>query len=107
MLAKSYVKTFSNSKLSVMDSKLIELIPTELLNTSGSVFYTGKSAWNANRSLYILGLNPGGDNIERQRSQTLEYHTTKTNIPKKLIGRSIKMRYGKARLLAAPLIKKE
>ena len=36
-------------------------IPTELLGQSGKVFYSGRQAFSAPSSLYVLGLNPGGD----------------------------------------------
>lgn len=37
-----------------------ELVPKELLNESGSVFYSGRAAFSGHKALYILGLNPGG-----------------------------------------------
>lgn len=61
---------------------MINKIPSELLDTSGAVFYSGKSAWKGSKDLYILGLNPGGDVI-RQEYQTLIYHTSKNNIGEK------------------------
>lgn len=36
-------------------------VPTELLLRSGRVFYSGRLAFSAPTSLYVLGLNPGGD----------------------------------------------
>lgn len=36
------------------------LIPDELLELSGKVFYSGREAFEAPAPLYILGLNPGG-----------------------------------------------
>lgn len=59
-----------------MNDKLISLIPDELKGVSGSVFYSGKEAFEGKKPLYILGLNPGGSPIE-QDYQTLEYHTHK------------------------------
>jgi len=59
-----------------LNDKLISLIPKELKNKSGSVFYSGKEAFEGKKSLYILGLNPGGSPV-RQGYQTLEYHTRK------------------------------
>ena len=52
------------------------MIPEELKNKSGSVFYSGIEAFQGGKPLYILGLNPGGSPIE-QDYQTLEYHTNK------------------------------
>lgn len=40
-------------------SALAEL-PAALLDRSGSVFYTGRSAFASQSDLYVLGLNPGG-----------------------------------------------
>ena len=39
---------------------LANLIPSELLSRSGSVFYSGRNAFSAQASLYVLGINPGG-----------------------------------------------
>lgn len=38
----------------------LSLVPPALLDRSGSVFYTGKEAFESRSDLYILGLNPGG-----------------------------------------------
>jgi hypothetical protein len=35
-------------------------LPSDMLRRSGSVFYTGRSAFAQKNDLYILGLNPGG-----------------------------------------------
>jgi hypothetical protein len=35
-------------------------LPVSMLQRSGSVFYTGRSAFEQQNDLYILGLNPGG-----------------------------------------------
>lgn len=43
-----------------IDAALDDL-PDHLLSRSGSVFYTGKEAFEGQRPLYLLGLNPGGD----------------------------------------------
>lgn len=42
-------------------SKVASLVPEELRDRSGSVFYTGTAAFEKLSRIYILGLNPGGD----------------------------------------------
>ena len=39
----------------------LDALPGSLVCRSGSIFYTGRSAFSAPSELYILGLNPGGD----------------------------------------------
>lgn len=51
----------------------LDCLPAELLSQSGSVFYTGKQAFRGERSLYLLGLNPGGDPVA-QESNTVARH---------------------------------
>lgn len=46
-------------------------IKTDILTRSGSVFYSGRSAFSRPASLYLLGLNPGGS-PERQAAETVE-----------------------------------
>lgn len=57
---------------------LIELlcnrIPDEVRPRSGKVFYSGRAAFEVPASLYILGVNPGGDPLEHQ-AETVERHT--------------------------------
>ena len=53
-----------------------KMIPPELLNQSGSVFYSGRDAFSKESNLYILGINPGGDPID-QAKETLSWHTNK------------------------------
>jgi hypothetical protein len=53
-----------------------KLIPKKLLRQSGSVFYSGRNAFAAPASLYILGLNPGGC-PEKQADETVPCHTRK------------------------------
>jgi hypothetical protein len=43
---------------------LSALIPAELLDRSGSVFYSGRQAFSGTKPIYLLGLNPGGDPVE-------------------------------------------
>ena len=49
----------------------LDRLPSELLGRSGRVFYTGNEAFAGPRSLYLLGLNPGGDPVD-QREETIE-----------------------------------
>ena len=39
----------------------MKLIPEPFLDRSGSVFLSGRRAFNSPSELYILGLNPAGD----------------------------------------------
>ena len=50
------------------------LVPDSLRAQSGSVFYSGRSAFNAPSALYVLGLNPGGS-PDRQSKETVAWHT--------------------------------
>lgn len=43
-----------------MIRKFAKLIPEDLLQKSGSVFYSGIKAWRSPAPLYVLGVNPGG-----------------------------------------------
>ncbi len=51
-----------------------EQIPAELLNRSGKVFYSGRTAFSAPTALYVLGVNPGGDPLLHE-AETVENHT--------------------------------
>lgn len=53
-----------------------KFIPNELMEKSGSVFYSGRNAFSGNKPLYILGLNPGGSEI-LQNTETVKWHTEK------------------------------
>lgn len=53
-----------------------ELIPKELHNLSGSVFYSGRKAFQGTKDLYIIGLNPGGSEILK-KEDTIIWHTEK------------------------------
>ncbi|SDX55106.1 Uracil DNA glycosylase superfamily protein [Lutibacter oricola] len=59
-----------------MLEEFTELIPQELKDKSGSVFYSGKNAFKGNKDLYILGINPGGSEI-LQENETVAWHTKK------------------------------
>ncbi|MFC0359837.1 MULTISPECIES: hypothetical protein [Kytococcus] len=54
--------------------ELAALVPDELLDRSGSVFYSGREAFEQPGGLYLLGLNPGGD------PETLREATVRTDI---------------------------
>ena len=45
---------------------LVSLVPNHILAESGSVFYSGRSAFQRPSRLYLLGLNPGGSPLEQQ-----------------------------------------
>lgn len=51
-----------------------KFIPDELMEKSGSVFYSGRNAFSGKKQLYILGLNPGGSEI-KQKDETIRWHT--------------------------------
>jgi hypothetical protein len=57
-------------------TKVLDLLPPELRDQSGSVFYTGSQAFTGSKPLYVLGLNPGGDPI-RQSDETIGKHLAK------------------------------
>lgn len=57
-----------------MIEKFAELIPESALARSGRAFYSGRSAFSACSSLYILGLNPGGS-PEKLAHSTVAQHT--------------------------------
>lgn len=53
-----------------MIEDLYRLVDSSITHRSGSVFYSGRSAFSAPSSLYLLGLNPGGDPL-RQSEETI------------------------------------
>jgi hypothetical protein len=53
-----------------MIDELLDLVPNSLGQRSGSVFYSGRSAFAMPSTVYLLGLNPGGS-PERQSSETI------------------------------------
>lgn len=65
-----------------MIEKFAEMIPNDLREISGSVFYSGRNAFTGKKKLYLLGINPGG-NIEMQKKETLKWHTEKVLSEKK------------------------
>lgn len=46
------------------------------MNRSGSVFYSGRQAFEPPSELYILGLNPGGD-VQDHATETVSWHTNR------------------------------
>lgn len=65
-----------SSSISPVPKSIVEALqdlPAALKVRSGSVFYTGRSAFQGERPLYILGLNPGGD-PEKQACETVGRH---------------------------------
>ena len=57
-----------------MIEQFVKLIPEDLKEISGSVFYSGRNAFEGGKKLYILGLNPGGSPDE-QSDETINWHT--------------------------------
>lgn len=51
----------------------VAALPNAMKSRSGSIFYSGQSAFCGRRSLYILGLNPGGSPVTQAR-ETIEHH---------------------------------
>ena len=47
-----------------------ELIPLDLLDRSGEVFYSGRAAFSTPSDVYLLGYNPGSDPSD-QRLRTV------------------------------------
>ena len=53
--------------------EVVSSIPDEILDRSGSIFYSAPPAFEGQRKVYILGLNPGGDPLA-QRDNTIRKH---------------------------------
>lgn len=53
-----------------LHDRLLALVPSDLLERSGRVFYSGRAAFTQPAPLYLLGLNPGGNPIE-QATETI------------------------------------
>ncbi|MBX2822386.1 MAG: uracil-DNA glycosylase family protein [Rhodothermaceae bacterium] len=64
------ISTYMKMKL----EEFAATIPPELKEHSGAVFYSGRGAFETQSSVYILGLNPGGDPAS-QADHTVERHT--------------------------------
>lgn len=54
--------------------RFAELIPASIRQISGKVFYSGRAAFGAPSSLYILGVHPGGS-PDSMPHETVESHT--------------------------------
>ena len=52
------------------------LVPRSLMNRSGKVFYSGRSAFEQPSELYVLGLNPGG-HVQDHAMETVAWHTNR------------------------------
>jgi len=59
-----------------MIEEFIQYIPISLGHRSGTVFYSGRTAFSSPSKLYVLGLNPGGSPLKRAR-ETVSWHTGK------------------------------
>jgi hypothetical protein len=59
-----------------MIDALLQHIPESLKNQSGSVFYSGRTAFSEPSLVYVLGLNPGGS-PHSQAQETVSWHTNK------------------------------
>lgn len=57
-----------------MIEEFAAFIPESLKSKSGSVFYSGRNAFNSQSDVYILGLNPGGS-ADEQANETIAWHT--------------------------------
>ena len=53
------------------------LVPADLLQMSGAVFYSGRDAFTGSSPIYFLGLNPGGDPATHG-AHTVEAHLRAT-----------------------------
>ncbi len=56
-----------------MIEDLAKLLPKMLLNKSGRVFYSGRTAFDTPSNLYIVGLNPGGRPRELKDNTVLSH----------------------------------
>ena len=59
-----------------MIDDLFGFVPTQLLDESGSVFYSGRDAFSNPSPLYVLGLNPGGSPVDQAR-ETQSWHSNR------------------------------
>lgn len=57
-----------------MIDRALNALPSDLLDRSGGIFYSGKQAFEQPTEIYILGLNPGGDPAE------LKDHTVRKSL---------------------------
>lgn len=52
-------------------TRLLKLVPEDMLGQSGKVFYTGREGFDGSAPIYLLGMNPGGS-PDTQNDETLE-----------------------------------
>lgn len=52
---------FARNEPSTLFGELLDLVPAELHQESGEVFYSGPTSFEQSSALYLLGFNPGGD----------------------------------------------
>ena len=52
----------------------VSKVPSNILDESGKVFYSGRDAFARPAPLYVLGVNPGGDPANYS-GETVRYHT--------------------------------
>jgi hypothetical protein len=57
-----------------MITEIASMVPIRLAGINGKVFYSGRDAFQAERPVYILGYNPGGDPDEHA-AETIQNHT--------------------------------
>lgn len=58
-----------------MHDEILDLVPAAIRGRSGSVLYSGRSAFTGQRPLYLLGLNPGGnpaDHVENTIGRSVD-----------------------------------
>lgn len=60
-----------------MIDAFIEKVESKLLERSGAVFYSGRSAFSEPSDIYILGLNPGGSPL-KQATDTIRHNIEQT-----------------------------
>lgn len=56
--------------------QFVDLVPPSLQDESGKVFYSGRSAFCRSATLYVLGVNPGGDPSD-YLDETVGSHTNR------------------------------
>ena len=67
-----FKRTFRLKDLVTLE-RLFGLVDRDLYHHSGSVLYSGRSAFSRPSSIYIVGLNPGGSAIQQQQ-ETIKKH---------------------------------
>jgi hypothetical protein len=59
-----------------MIEEFAKLVPPEIMDRSGSVFYSGRAAFGSPNDLYLIGVNPGGNPVG-QADETVARHMGK------------------------------